>query len=120
MSPAQLFESLDETTGGAILGDYGGFRLISGRMGSGQGFAQLHPPFDQGVDVPDDALGKNLVLVQGNEAFPVCPVEFFEQEGLLAGFRGRFLAGASKSISSLRQALCNPAPPAPRRPFCPA
>src|SRR5690606_41401282 len=38
-----------------------------GQQLAGDGLAQLDPPLVEGVDVPQPALGKHLVLVKGNQ-----------------------------------------------------
>ena len=43
----------------------GGFQFAEDLLG--EDFAQLHAPLVEGVDVPDDALGEDAVLVEGDE-----------------------------------------------------
>ena len=57
---------VDETISGAVMTVD---RAVSGHLWLyclGQLLAQLHPPLVVGVDVPDDALGEDLLLIHGD------------------------------------------------------
>ena len=61
---------------------------------AGEDLAELDAPLVEGVDVPDDALGEDLVLVEGDEGAEGAGGELVGEEGVggvvaLEGLVGR-------------------------------
>ena len=67
MLDAVVLEAVDEAVGGAVVAGDRSRVFEFGQDGLGELLAEFDAPLVEGVDVPDDALGKNLVLVHGDQ-----------------------------------------------------
>ena len=58
-----------------------------------QHFAQLDAHLVKGVDIPDDALHKDLVLVEGDQLAQALRRQFLKEEGVGRAVAGEGLGG---------------------------
>ena len=90
---AVVLEVINEAVGGAVVGGDGPGFFELGEDGLGELLAELDAPLIEGVDVPDDALGENLVLVEGDERAEGARGELGEEDGVGGAIAGEDFVG---------------------------